>query len=132
MTAAFSYIRDKSILKDSDYTYAGKDQTCKKTTGTYKITSYTKTSGDSGVKSALSGRPLSVAVDATNWSSYKSGLFSNCAKSLNHGVLLVGVDASGNWKIKNSWGTTWGEKGYIRLAAGNTCGVTNDASYPHV
>lgn len=40
---------------------------------------------------ALTGRPISVAVDATNWSTYKSGIFNNCKTSLNHGVLLVGV-----------------------------------------
>jgi C1A family cysteine protease len=63
-----------------------------------------------------------VTVDATNWSPYKSGVFSNCGASINHAVLLVGV-AGGAWKIKNSWGTGWGESGYIRLAGGNTCGV---------
>ena len=48
-----------------------------------------------------------MTVDATNWSSYKSGVFTNCATKINHAVLLVGV-VGGNWKIKNSWGTGWG------------------------
>ena len=60
--------------------------------------------------------------DATNWSPYRTGVFDNCGASINHGVLLVGV-VGGAWKIKNSWGTGWGEAGYIRLAGGNTCGV---------
>ena len=44
----------------------------------------------------------------------------------NHGVLLVGYDANGNWKIKNSWGTNWGESGYIRIGPGNSCSVCGD------
>jgi len=78
----------------------------------------------------VSGRPVSVAVDATNWSAYKTGVFSNCKTSLNHGVLLVGLTDQ-HWKIKNSWGVTWGEQGFMRLARGNTCGVCNKASYPN-
>ena len=114
----------------SAYPYAGRDQACKNNAGSVKISSVSNVRGSS-VQSALSGRPIAVAVDATNWSSYKSGAFNNCAANLNHAVLLVGIDANGVWKIKNSWGTSWGEKGYIRLAAGNTCGVTNDGAYPN-
>ena len=62
-------------------------------------------------------------MDASNWAQYHSGVFNNCATNINHCVLLVGTDASGVWKIKNSWGTSWGEGGFIRLAPGNTCGV---------
>lgn len=59
------------------------------------------------MQSAIAGRPLSVTVDAANWSRYSSGIFSNCASKLNHAVLLVGY-VSGSWKIKNSWGASWG------------------------
>jgi cathepsin L len=56
---------------------------------------------------AIVGRPVSVAVDATNWSPYKTGIFNNCLTRLNHAVLLVGITAQ-YWLIKNSWGVTWG------------------------
>lgn len=69
---------------------------------------------------------MSVAVDASNWSQYRGGIFNNCNKSLNHAVLAIGYYADGTWLIKNSWGS-WGENGNIRLAAGDTCGVTQDA-----
>jgi C1A family cysteine protease len=45
-----------------------------------------------------------------------------CGRNINHGVLVVGA-TDGYWKIKNSWGTSWGENGYIRIGRGNTCGV---------
>lgn len=44
-------------------------------------------------------------------------------------VLLTGL-ADEYWKCKNSWGTTWGESGYIRLARGNTCGICISGAYP--
>jgi len=67
-----------------------------------------------------------VTVDAGNWSSYRSGVFGNCEGRINHAVLLVG-SVDGAWKIKNSWGTSWGENGFIRLKGGNTCGLCNIA-----
>jgi C1A family cysteine protease len=74
------------------------------------------------LSSAIVNQPITVAVDATNWSSYSSGVFSNCAQSINHAVLLVG-SLAGNWKIKNSWGAGWGEKGFMRIKSGNTCAI---------
>ncbi len=79
---------------------------------------------------SLNIKPISVAVDATNWARYSSGVFSHCNTRLNHGVLLVGVTDQ-FWKVKNSWAKSWGERGYIRLARGNTCGICNMASYPN-
>lgn len=90
--------------------------------GSTKINGYATATGCNGLASAINTEPVSVTVDATNWSRYGGGVFNNCGTGINHAVLLVGV-AGGNWKIKNSWGTGWGEGGFIRLAAGNTCGV---------
>lgn len=72
---------------------------------------------------------MSVRVDASNWHSYKSGIFKSCGENHNHAVQLVGSTPD-YWKIKNSWDTTWGEQGYIRLAKGNTCGVCFGPSFP--
>jgi cathepsin L len=121
---ALNYVKANGIAAESEYPYAGKDQTCKKNGGSFKIAGHSSHTGCTALTSAINGSPVSVAVDATNWSPYKSGVFNNCKTSLNHAVLLVGV-IGGNWKIKNSWGTSWGEAGYIRLAAGNTCGLCN-------
>lgn len=70
--------------------------------------------------------PISIAVDASTWQLYFGGVVSNCfSQQLNHGVLLVGHNDNANppyWIVKNSWGTSWGENGYIRLAKGsNQC-----------
>jgi C1A family cysteine protease len=130
MNNAFKFVKDHGIVLESEYPYKAVKQTCSKTSGSFKISGYTEVSNPNALTNAISGRPVSVAVDATNWSKYSSGVFSNCKTSLNHGVTLVGISGE-NWVVKNSWGTTWGEKGFIRLAKGNTCGIANAASYPN-
>lgn len=78
------------------------------TGGSFKISNYGTVSNTcSSLSSGLAKIPLAVAIDASNWSRYSSGIFNNCATNLNHAVLLVG-QLNSNWKIKNSWGATWG------------------------
>ena len=74
--------------------------------------------------------PLSVCLDASSWNSYTGGIMSTCTKNVDHCVQAVGVDTSSYWKVRNSWGTSWGESGYIRLKYGsNTCAIANDPTY---
>lgn len=59
---------------------------------------------------------------------YSSGVFSNCpsyGNTLNHAVLLIGYTSQGNWIIKNSWGTTWGDGGYAIISKTYNCGLTS-------
>lgn len=76
--------------------------------------------------------PLAVSVDATSWFSYESGIFDTCNKThidLDHAVQLVGFGTDPKlgqyWIVRNSWGTLWGENGYIRLHKSSeiSCGV---------
>ncbi|XP_029938416.1 cathepsin L1 [Salarias fasciatus] len=84
--------------------------------------------------------PITVAVDADHSSFlfYSSGIYDepNCnPNNLSHAVLLVGYGSEGGqdyWIIKNSWGTSWGEGGYMRMIRDgrNTCGIASYALYP--
>lgn len=70
--------------------------------------------------------PVAVALNANPLQNYKSGILPSSACSgddINHGVTLIGNDKNGNWNLLNSWGTKWGEKGYFRMANGNTCNI---------
>ena len=79
--------------------------------------------------------PLAVAVDASKWGGYRSGVFSGCDFSanigLNHAVQMIGYGtdpAEGDyWLVRNSWGAGWGENGYIRLQRQSTaqCGINS-------
>jgi len=86
-------------------------------------------SSESSMATYLSKSPISVAVDASTWQTYRSGIMSNCpAGQINHGVVIVGAQTTASspyWIIKNSWGTTWGQAGYMQLAYGsNQCYIT--------
>ena len=75
------------------------------------------------------GGPLSIGVDAASWQTYGGGVMTNCqATQVDHAVLIVGYDLTAQppyWIIKNSWGVSWGEEGYIRLQYGqNECLIT--------
>lgn len=107
MDNAFKFVRDHGIVTESEYPYVGVKQTCKIQNGSFKISGYVDIKNCNDLANAVAQRPISVAVDATNWSSYKSGVFNNCKTNLNHGVLLVGINDK-SWIVKNSWGTSWG------------------------
>ncbi|KAL4468843.1 hypothetical protein ABPG72_008770 [Tetrahymena utriculariae] len=136
-TDAVAYTQKFGIVKETQYQYTAKDGTCKKTLegiGYKPSQQFQVAANDAALQAALQNSPISICVDASQWSSYASGVFPNtkCSSSPNaadHAVLLVGYNANGTWKVRNSWGTSWGQQGYITLATGNTCGLENYAIY---
>ncbi|XP_013412321.1 cathepsin L1 isoform X4 [Lingula anatina] len=144
MDNAFRYIAaNGGIDTESSYPYTGRDGTChfsKNSIGaTVKGHTDIRRGSESGLASALSSvGPVSVAIDANHQSfmHYRSGVFYEPACSstrLDHGVLAVGY-GSNYYIVKNSWGTTWGNAGYIQMSRnrGNNCGIASSASYPTV
>jgi len=136
--SAYNYVqREGGLETESDYpytSYQGITGSCHDG-GDYKvgITGYKTLKGESAMASYVqSTGPLSVCLDASSWNSYHGGIMTNCGNRVDHCVQAVGVDtgANGYWKVRNSWGTSWGESGYIRLSYGdNTCDITNDPTY---
>lgn len=95
---------------------------------------------ESAMMDALSKQPVSVAIEADEkaFQLYKSGIFTaSCGTNLDHGVLLVGYEPD-YWIMKNSWDTSWGESGYMKMARGNynqgqgQCGVLMQGVFPTV
>jgi len=137
MDNAFTYLEGAGSELESDYSYAGSDGTCKYKKSLAKVTPKSFVDvhpSDDALAEAVSQGPVSIAVDANMWwQLYFGGVLSynRCSGTqLNHGVVCVGYNnASSYWIVRNSWGPSWGEKGYIRLQKGkNTCGLLNSAS----
>ena len=89
-----AYVKDRGITTTAKYAYTAKTQSCQADGGSFRITSVLTAKGCPGVQTAIQSRPIGVSADATNWSKYASGVFSNCATSLNHDILLVGANDS--------------------------------------
>ncbi|GMI11569.1 hypothetical protein TrVE_jg8545 [Triparma verrucosa] len=138
--SAYAYVKNNGGLEtEDDYPYTswiGNSGTCKSDSSkaAATISGYTTVSGEDNMASYVqSTGPLSVCLDASTWNSYTGGVMKVCGNSVDHCVQAVGVlpdSSTGYWKVRNSWGTTWGESGFIRLEfGGNTCDITNDPTY---
>jgi len=138
---AYAYVISAGGLEtEADYPYTATTGTCNFDQSRVKVSidnwKYaTKSSDESAMVDALvNWGPLSICVDAETWQDYNGGIMSasGCGTSLDHCVQAVGYDTSSStpyWTVRNSWGTDWGENGFIRLQYGhNACGCAAEAT----
>jgi len=143
MDDAFKYIKSAGgLMKETDYKYKAADGTCKfddsKVAATISSYKDVTPKSESQLMAAVAKQPVSIAVQANqmSWQFYNGGIISSgCGHQLDHGVLLVGyMEKSGKdvWKVKNSWGPSWGAEGYLFIERGSSdlCGVEMQPSYP--
>jgi len=145
---AFDYIVTYGGLCTEDsYPYTAQNGTCQSCTPVVDIASHTYVTqnSDMAMAGAVAKQPVSIAVNADPdaFMYYQSGVMNSaCGTSTDHAVLTVGygVDSDSSlpyWKIKNSWGSDWGESGYIRLwrdasvnGGQGQCGMYTYALFP--
>ena len=147
MELAFEWLKDNDggVMTDADYPYSGRKGNCKQDSSKYvdmKVTGWVKlgTGGPEEFSPVDEGEmkeylyqtgPLAIALNATPLQFYFGGIADYpswlCGTSgINHAVTLVGYGSESKdyWIVKNSWGKSWGESGYFRMARGKeTCGI---------
>lgn len=150
MDDAFDFIiKNGGLAAESDYPYTASDDKCA-TAGagaaaaTIKGYEDVPANDEAALLKAVANQPVSVAIDGgdRHFQFYKGGVLSGaagCATELDHAITAVGYgvasDGTKYWLMKNSWGTSWGEDGYVRMERGvadkeGVCGLAMMASYP--
>merc|ERR1712188_124697 len=145
MDYAFAFYESTSVATEDSYAYTGRDGTCKSSyTAAIPeggVTGFKDISSEADLLDAVANTgPISVAIEADQMSfqMYSGGVLTgNCSTNLDHGVLAVGYGTDGStdyWKVKNSWGASWGMDGYVLIERGvNKCGIASGPpSYPTV
>jgi len=144
MEGAFQYTETAPLMAEHDYPYTAKNGNCKyvKSKGEGKCSGYHSVTRNSAsaLIAAIEKSPVSIAIEADKrvFQLYKSGVLSGsaCGTNLDHGVIAIGFGTTGGERyaiVRNSWGGSWGNKGYVWIATdNNTCGILADPSYPTV
>jgi len=145
LPTCYQYVQStKGLETDEQYPYTAEDGTCNADeslerdpiTGFKYVIPQGSTDENEMASFLAANSPMSIIVDASSWSEYNSGVLkaSQCDTNLDHAVQAVGYDlGKGYWIVRNSWGSDWGENGFIRLQFGqNTCGLTSEVTVPTI
>lgn len=151
MDGAFKFIIDNGQCSLSSYPYTSgvtkTGGTCQKCSSVAHLSSCSdvKSNDQISLKAAVAQQPVSVAIEADTryFQSYSGGILtsSSCGTNLDHGVLIVGYGTENDidyYLVKNSWGTSWGDNGYVKIARSNStndpgiCGIAMQPSFPNV
>ncbi|KAK7321672.1 hypothetical protein VNO77_32531 [Canavalia gladiata] len=148
MDYAFEFIiNNGGIDSDEDYPYRAVDGRCdqyRKNAKVVSIDDYEDVPAydELALKKAVANQPVSVAIEGggREFQLYVSGVFTGrCGTALDHGVVAVGYGSENGkdyWIVRNSWGSSWGEEGYVRLernldkSRSGKCGIAIEPSYP--
>ena len=151
MDGAFKYVIEHGQCALSSYPYTsgtGQSGSCKTSCSSVahlSTCSDVKPNDQISLKGAVAQQPVSIAIEADTkyFQSYSSGVLTSttCGTNLDHGVLIVGYGEENGikyWLVKNSWSTTWGDKGYVKIARSDStndagiCGIGMQPSFPSV
>lgn len=150
MDTAFQFIEQKKgLTTEANYPYKGEDGICntkKLSVPAAKITGHedVPANNEKALLQAVAHQPVSVALDASGYDFqfYASGVFTGeCDTNLDHAITAIGYGTSADgtkyWLMKNSWGTGWGQNGFIMMkrdfeAKEGICGIAMESSYPIV
>jgi len=157
MDLAFHWAKKQALCTEESYSYEAKKDKCRSNSCTVGIPEGAVVGHkdvawipllipafEDNMKSAVAQQPVSVAIEADKpmFQHYASGVLSGeCGAGVDHGVLVVGYGTHPSdgeyWKVKNSWGATWGMEGFVLLERGTglaktngECGILKEPTYP--
>uniref|UniRef100_A0ACD5WI16 Uncharacterized protein n=1 Tax=Avena sativa TaxID=4498 RepID=A0ACD5WI16_AVESA len=146
MDDAFKFIiKNGGLTKETSYPYTAADGKCKSgSNSAATITGYedVPANNEAALMKAVASQPVSVAVDGGDmtFQFYSGGVMTgSCGTDLDHGIAAIGYgktsDGTSYWLMKNSWGASWGEDGYLRMEKDiadkkGMCGLAMEPSYP--
>nr|P83443.1 RecName: Full=Macrodontain-1; AltName: Full=Macrodontain I; Flags: Precursor [Ananas macrodontes] len=135
-------ISNNGVTTDENYPYRAYQGTCNANyfPNSAYITgySYVRRNDESHMMYAVSNQPIAALIDASgdNFQYYKGGVYSGpCGFSLNHAITIIGYGRDSYWIVRNSWGSSWGQGGYVRIRrdvshSGGVCGIAMSPLFP--